>query len=688
MKARCAGSLAAGWVLRAATAHAEEAPAPGARYEAVVRAQAERDGPLVTRLSAQSARTLPGAWGDALRAVEAAPGVARATLGSGQLLLWGAAPQESKVLLDGVELPALYHLGGQRTVLPTALVKDLALLPGAYGAEYGRALGGLLLIRGQEPASGQHGEVAADLLDASAVLSAALGRRLRVQAAGRYSYLDRVLTAVSQKDLGDFFPLPRYHDFQAQAVLALRPNEQLAATVLGSGDELRRARAVADAQRAQAETWRRSFYRASLRYERLTPDGAQLTVVPWFGLDQDHYEAAFGSTPARLSSHEIRYGARASYRTAATERLVLSTGLDVLGTLAQLEREGTLTRPAREGDRAVFGQSPGTEVNADRWSTHLVDLAAFLSLLLRLGPLRIEPELRAGGTLIDVSRLLPRVGASPPLGSRRIVFALEPRLRLRYRPAQRLELVAAAGLYHQPPDPRDLSAVFGNPTLGPMRAVHASAGGAVSLGRALRLELAGFYRRLDQLVARSPLTTPPLARALTQDGSGQSYGAQLLVQLEPWHGLGGSIAYTLSRSERRDAPDAPVRLSGFDQTHALSAALRYVFFGVGLGLRLRYTSGLPRTEVVSAYYNTREDEYQPVLGPTYAIRLPDFVQLDARVDRTFALGRRLVLTVQLEVQNVTNRKNPEEFVYSFDFARRDLITGLPALAVLGARLGF
>lgn len=687
MKGLAARLIAIGATLHAPAARAEEGQNP-APYEAVVRAEAEREDPQVTKLSAKEGRTLPGSWGDGLRAIEAAPGVARPPLGSGQLVIWGAAPQESRILFDGMELPALYHLGGQRAVLPTALVKDLSVVPGAYSAEYGRALGGLVLIRGREIEPGFHGEVVADLLDVSAALSASLGERTRVRAAGRYSYLDRVLTAVSREDLSDFFPLPRYYDFQAQAVIALREREQITATVIGSGDELRRARATADAQRAQAETWTRNFYRLGLRYERHLPDGARVSVLPWFGLDQNRYEASFGETPARLSSREIRYGLRASYKTVIRSRATLHAGLDVLGTLTQLEREGTLTRPSREGDRAVFGQSPGTEVNADAWTTHITDLAAFLALTVRLGPLHIEPALRISGMLLDTSRLLPRVGAAPPLGSRRIAFALEPRLHLRYRPQHRVELAAATGLFHQPPDPADLSAVFGNPTLDPARAIHASAGASVLITRELRLDAAGFYRHLDRLVARSPLTTPPLARALTQDGSGRSYGAQLSLRLEPWHQLSGSLAYTLSRSERRDAPESAVRLSGFDQTHVLQVALRYIIFGIGAGLRLRYTSGLPRTEVLASYYNAREDEYQPVLGPIYAIRLPDFVQLDASIDRTFQLGRKRALTIQLEVQNVTNRKNAEELVYGFDFTQSGYITGLPTLAVLGARLEF
>jgi hypothetical protein len=44
--------------------------------------------------------------------------------------------------------------------------------------------------------------------------------------------------------------------------------------------------------------------------------------------------------------------------------------------------------------------------------------------------------------------------------------------------------------------------------------------------------------------------------------------------------------------------------------------------------------------------------------------------------------------VYLDVQNVTNRKNPEEIIYSQDYHQRSTISGLPTLAVVGARLDF
>src|SRR5262249_12869567 len=134
------------------------------------------------------------------------------------------------------------------------------------------------------------------------------------------------------------------------------------------------------------------------------------------------------------------------------------------------------------------GQQPGFEINADSWTVHTVDVALHAALALRYRWLRIEPGLRIGGTLLDASQLVPRIGATPPLGSRHVEFLIDPRLSVRAQPLPQLAFTLAGGLHHQPPAPADLSAVFGNPTLGLQRAGHGSLSAEVTLREIVRIE--------------------------------------------------------------------------------------------------------------------------------------------------------------------------------------------------------
>ncbi len=123
--------------------------------EVVVRASRIKKEAVETRIRTEEARRVPGTQGDTLKVVQNLPGVGRSSFGSGQLVVWGSSPKETKVDVDGVEIPTLYHMGGLRSTVNSDLVKSIDLAPGAYGAENGRGLGGLVRIElAQVPTAG------------------------------------------------------------------------------------------------------------------------------------------------------------------------------------------------------------------------------------------------------------------------------------------------------------------------------------------------------------------------------------------------------------------------------------------------------------------------------------------------------------------------------------------------------
>jgi hypothetical protein len=142
----------------------------------------------------------------------------------------------------------------------------------------------------------------------------------------------------------------------------------------------------------------------------------------------------------------------------------------------------------------------------------------------------------------------------------------------------------------------------------------------------------------------------------------------------------------MSHSERQDTPGATWRLFDYDQPHVLTIVASKELGAWTFGARFRYASGLPRTPVIGAFYDAKDDVYQPLFGPQNSIRLPDFWQLDLRIDRSFVLGESSRILVYLEGLNVTNHTNGEEYIYNVDYSQRSSITGLPTIAVLGARV--
>lgn len=305
---------------------------------------------------------------------------------------------------------------------------------------------------------------------------------------------------------------------------------------------------------------------------------------------------------------------------------------------------------------------------------------------MRLGPVTVTPGVRFDAFLIEGSRKTPRVGLTPEIGFSRLETAFAPRLAARWQIVPRLALTTAYGTYHQAPEPEDLSPVFGTPDLALSRATHVTVGESLRITDTLSADVVAFRKTLEDLVVRSRLTNPLLARALTQNGEGRSYGVQLLLRQELWSGFFGWVSYAITKSERRYQGDEAWRPFDFDQPHVLSIVASQEIGRWTLGARFRYASGNPRTPVIGSTYDARSDRYDPAFGAQSSIRVPAFWQIDVRVERAFSLGETARLLLFADIQNVTNRANSEEIVYSASFRERSTIKGLPTIAVLGARL--
>src|SRR4051794_12246557 len=99
----------------------------------VIRITGRQPSGAPLRLDTAAIRTQPGAGNDVLRALQSLPGVARTPFGLGGLALRGTAPRDTKVYLDDIEGPLLYHFGGLAAFLPTAAGGGLALRPRGAG---------------------------------------------------------------------------------------------------------------------------------------------------------------------------------------------------------------------------------------------------------------------------------------------------------------------------------------------------------------------------------------------------------------------------------------------------------------------------------------------------------------------------------------------------------------------------
>ncbi|HEX7507168.1 MAG TPA: TonB-dependent receptor, partial [Polyangia bacterium] len=510
---------------------------------------------------------------------------------------------------------------------------------------------------------------------------------------------DRVMAAVTSADIGDSFPIPRYDDYQARASLSLRKDEEITATFLASDDHLRRTIPASDPQDQRTQNTDTSFRRVFVNYVRLFDDGSSIKVTPSFGVDQNTERDKFGDQGMDLDTQTTQYALRGNLRRRIHSSAVLVLGMDVQGQQSQLSRNGSVNQPPREGDIVVFGQRPGPGIASDTWKISVFSVASYATLDLKLGNWTLTPGLRFEPTWIEGDHRLPFSTISTPVGYSRLDAPVNPigvpvlrnmpnpRLQVAWRLLPKLTLTGGAGIFGQPPSPEDMSPVFGNPSVAGSYALHLTGGFSFKLRPTLTLESVGFYKKLYGLVSRSENPSPAVGQALTQDGIGRVRGLQILLRQELFKGFFGWVTYTLSKSERRDHPDQGYRLFDYDQTHVLALLASYALGkGFEVGGRFRYSTGMPRTPVTDSFLGL--DGYsEPTFGAHNSTRIPAFYQLDVRGEKVFIM-QRMKLSVFVDVQNVTNRKNPEEIIYSQNYKQKSTIIGLPTLAVAGARLEF
>jgi len=644
--------------------------------------------PVASQLTLPAERAAEGAGtqGDPVKAVQSLPGLGRGGPSS-DFVAWGSEPRESHVEIDGVEVPRLYHGSGIRSVVLPALIQSLTVTPGGFRADHGRATGGLVELWTRPlPLTAARLGATVDTLDASALAAAPLVPGKAAALAGaRYGYADRWLSSAIEPGARALYELPSYWDASAAFELALPSGQQARVVGLVSSDRESFAVDPEDPSRARRSDRHARFGRLYLSYRSGSIEGGELKLTPFIGWDESRRSETASGRGSELDVETYLYGLRAEHRSRVSNGVGLTLGLDALGNSSGVIQSGSLGIPRREGDPYPFGTPPGYGTARDEFRTRVIAAGGYAELELRTSRFSVVPALRVEPVLVEASRARPPLGALPDLGTSRVELALEPRLFAEARLGHKARIFGSTGVYHQPPTPADLSARFGNPTLGSSRAIHVALGEAAQLAARTRLELLAFSKWSSGLAVRDPNPTPELGRALVPSGEGRAYGVQLFVRQGEVRGFSGWLSVTLSRSERREA-DGAYRLSDYDCPLVVALVLEKRLGPYRIAARARYATGLPRTPVVGAFYDTATSSYQPELGPVNTARFRDFAELDLRFDRTLVLSEEGRLELYLDLLNVTFRRNQEQLVYASDFRTFGSVSGLPPLAVLGVKV--
>jgi TonB family protein len=647
----------------------EPAPAraAGSSPEESFEATAEVEAPpreLTRRTIARDElQKVPGTSGDALRAIEVMPGVARTSVDAGDPILRGAAYNESRSFIEGDTVPLLYHFGGVKSAFNSELLERVDLYPGNFSSRFGRATGGILDVRVRDPRRDRlHSLVDLSVLDSMAVVEAPIGERVAVAVGARRSNIDFFYDMFVPKNAFRVLAAPTYWDYQAIATYQAGKRHALRLLAHGSRDSLK----LFFSQPSALDPGLRGSVGAAIEYHRvqaalqsrLGPDVTQRIQATFGGFNGNQ---TFGDTGSRFNVYEL-FG-RAEWNIAAAPGARVNAGLDFQGQFLAGRYEG-MQAPQNDGSPDYYDSSSATfDTKRVKGDLTMLRPAAYL-----------EVEWHPTKEL----RLVPGIRADYDGFARG--WTVDPRVVARYQVLEDTAIKWGAGLYSQSPEYYQSIRGFGNPDLKPYHALHLGGGVEQRFGEELRLGCEGFYKRLIERPVMTPGGAPPIYE---NDGIGRIYGAELSARLRAGRTT-GYFAYTLSRSERRDQNRA-WRLFDKDQTHILAVtASQNLGRGWLVGARFRLVSGNPYTPVIGAVYDAGVDAYRPVHGPVNSARQPLFHQLDLRVEKKWLLGPGS-LTAYLDLQNAYNAQHVEATSYSFDYRRQERVYGMPLVPNLGLR---
>ncbi len=633
----------------------------------------------VTRrtISMSEARRIPGTFGDPIRVIQNLPGAARSPFSTGLLIIRGANPEDTGVYVDGVRIPIIYHLGGFASVLNPDLVESVDYLPGSYGVQYGRTLGGVIDVTTKKEAPEQpHITWSTDLLDSGGLFEARLGptKDHHIGVSARRSYIDYIIRPIQERAGTRFVTSPRWMDYQLRYTYTGLQNTKVTLFWMGLDDKLLLSTpddyAQGPDQDAQGDLSIHYFtHRVIGTVDHRINDQLHLQVSPAIGWD--YSEFGVGQT-FRMEQDLYLWELRATMPWTVNEHVEVVPGVDYIGGGYTFRIELPIEPDSfGEYDPLAEREDWGISDSGTVWGPD-----PFLKLHLRplkdLDRLYVQPGIRF--SYVNVPGQYTTTG-------------WDPRIATRIRLLDRAYIKASTGIYTQPPQATESYQSEGDYEMHVEKSWATTAGFEVEVVPGLHVDGEVFYKDLWSLIVFNPEWEGVNDNAYANLGTGSIRGGEMMIRKDPVGNFFGWLSYTYSVSERKDYEDEDTYLFDFDQTHIFTALGAYELpWEVELSAKFQYTTGRPYTPYDGAIWDGDLDYWVPYsTGPRNSARMPPYYAVDARIQKglTFKTWR---MNLYLDLLNVYKGDNPEFLLFNYDYTESVYVGSLPFIPSPGIEI--
>jgi len=624
-------------------------------------------------LSREEIRRFPGGFEDVVRTVSTLPGVAiNSAGGRNDLLVRGGGPSENLYVINNIEVPNINHFGsqgnssGSLSFVNLDFVEDVTFSTGGFSAKFGDKMSSVLslkMIDKVPPSIESKWTVSATQYGFDFDLP--IKQKGNLIFSARQSYLDLIFKAAGLP----FVPI--YTDFNIIGNYDISPKDKLFFIGLSAINNIERDQSTLEKRVTNAGLLDNSQYQGitGLNYRRLLNNGyVDITLTNslfrynFSQLDENEDEYF------KSDADEIETSAKIQHYWVKGKAFGLRTGISTKFVKNINSTAFADTIYDRSGNKVPFAllglpQEIDETINADKYSVYS-EFDWFVNRKFDIN----------AGIRADYYQFLDE----------KVYIA--PRLSMKYSINSKLKVRASGGIYYQSP----AYVWTSNPFNKGLKALQNNMGvlGLDYLIRDdIRFSLEGYYKDYSNLPSGTisgvndhiVITNTGTGFGgreddfqsfgyfdLTSTGTGNAYGAELLVQKKysriPIYGL-MSLSYSKSELTANNGKSYPGQYDQrfiFNLTGGYILNSKWEFAG-----KFRYFTGVPYSTVYRPSENPLRLGFIQNIPEQYLDnRTKPGHHLDIRVDRYFNFPS-WTLIVYMDIQNVYNYKIPQRPTYDF-----------------------
>jgi len=609
-----------------------------------VRMTGQRDIQKVSRVSMTSdeIKAMPGAFGDAFRALTAMPGIT--TNGFfGPLVLRGADTRANAYYIDDIPILDPRHFGGFHSIIATDIIKETDVFPSAFPATYGNANAGVISLNTIDQVEKFGGVANVGLISSNYLIkmpidTTAPGAKEKTSAgyfysSGRIGYISQLFPLFNDVLNLGISQLPEYYDYQVKGKYFLNAKNHLRIFALGSYDVFKLSNTtttrregadplnVQDNFRFQLSQYNHS---QALYYDYVPSEKFLNTLMLFSALNQKDNSGnvtySTGSAELRQKSNPNLFGLKnKSELNWLNDNTKLRVGLEALvydyqATYRQYRRLRPVT-PGVTLDFPNFSDTTEWEPYSFSKGGTNVTLGGYAENKFQFGGLTVTPGVRYSFLTLNKEHIT------------------DPRGLIAYEFPTQTTVSAAGGQYSNFLQ-TNLNLFNADPDVSSVadyraeKAYHSVVGIEQKFGEIYSIKIEGFFNRFYNLTYAysnaAYLSSTGERLSQIQSGDGRNYGFEVMVRRKPPDSLGlyGWINYAYTKvDERRGIPGTTYKdeyiNSSNEQLHSVKLIAGYRWGKHSLDARLDMQSAFPYTPIVGDDGDpTKIGRYGPVYSST------------------------------------------------------------------------